>query len=143
MRGEGDKRDDAGLDLSSDSISNTSDVVGALDKEGWRFRWERRLTNVTVGLIVVFYVALLSFIFLSNIRISAGQWYFFIAVRPHTTGDIPIIIALSSIPTLLLIALLRYFHHRPKSGQDESQAPLPISIEAAKELIKATADAMK
>lgn len=53
------------------------------------------------------------------------------------------IVSLSTVPTLLLIALLKYFHHRPKPEQDEPQTALPISVEAAKEIIKATTDAMK
>ncbi|MFK8400046.1 hypothetical protein M2D07_016205 [Pseudomonas sp. BGr12] len=134
---------EASDDLSLGEADNPGLISDYLRKEAWRFRWEKRLTNVTVGLVVVFYLALLGFVFFGNIRVSAGLWYFFAAVRPHTTGDIPIIVSLSSVPTLLLIALLRYFHHRPKSEQDDPQAPLPISVEAAKEIIKATTDAMK
>lgn len=130
-------------DLAGGEAENPGLISDYLKRESWRFRWEKRLTNVTVALILLFYLSLLGFVFLGNIRISAGAWYFFSSVRPHSTGDIPIIVALSTVPTLLLIALLRYFHHRPKSAQDDSQAPLPISIEAAKEIIKATTDAMK
>lgn len=134
---------DTSDDLAGGEADNPGLISDYLKRESWRFRWEKRLTNVTVALIVLFYVSLLGFVFLGNIRISAGAWYFFAAVRPHSTGDIPIIVSLSTVPTLLLIALLRYFHHRPKPDQDESHAPLPISVEAAKEIIKATTDAMK
>lgn len=130
-------------DLSGGEADNPDLISDYLRREAWRFRWEKRLTNVTVGLIVLFYIALLGFVFLGNIRVSAGAWYFFSAVRPHSTGDIPIIVSLSTVPTLLLIALLRYFHYRPKSEPDDLQAPLPISVEAAKAIIKATTDAMK
>ncbi|WP_339506586.1 hypothetical protein [Pseudomonas sp. EA_15y_Pfl1_P102] len=134
---------DTSDDLAGGEADNPGLISDYLRREAWRFRWEKRLTNVTVGLIILFYVSLLGFVFLGNIRVSAGAWYFFNAVRPHSTGDIPIIVSLSTVPTLLLIALLRYFHHRPKSEQDDIQAPLPISVEAAKEIIKATTDAMK
>lgn len=134
---------DTSDDLAGGEADNPGLISDYLKRESWRFRWEKRLTNVTVALIVLFYVSLLGFVFLGNIRISAGAWYFFAAVRPHSTGDIPIIVSLSTVPTLLLIALLRYFHHRPKPDQDDSHAPLPISVEAAKEIIKATTDAMK
>jgi hypothetical protein len=134
---------DSSDDLSLGEADNPDLIKDYLHKEGWRFRWERRLTNVTVALIIIFYLSLLGFVFLGNIRITVGFWYFFASIRPHTTGDIPIIVSLSTVPTLLLIALLRYFHHRPKSNQDDLQTPLPISVEAAKEIIKATTDAMK
>jgi len=130
-------------DLAGGEADNPGLISDYLRRESWRFRWEKRLTTVTVVLILLFYVALLGFVFLGNIRVSVGAWYFFSAVRPHSTGDIPIIVALSTVPTLLLIALLRYFHHRPKSDPDDLQAPLPISVEAAKAIIKATTDAMK
>lgn len=132
-----------GDDLAGGESQDADLVKDLLSREAWRFRWEKRLTNVTVALILIFYVSLLGFVFLGNIRVTVSAWYFFSSVRPHTTGDIPIIIALSSVPTLLLVALLRYFHHRPKSDSDEGQTPLPISVEAAKEIIKATTDAMK
>ncbi|MBA1294821.1 hypothetical protein G7025_15805 [Pseudomonas lurida] len=134
---------DSSDDLSGGEADNPGLISDYLRREAWRFRWEKRLTNVTVALILLFYLALLGFVFLGNIRISAGVWYFFAAVRPHSAGDIPIIVSLSTVPTLLLIALLRYFHHRPKADQDDLQAPLPISVEAAKAIIKATTDAMK
>ncbi|AXQ46724.1 hypothetical protein ACTORR_17785 [Pseudomonas sp. SAR267] len=130
-------------DLSQGEADNVGLVSDYLKRESWRFRWEKRLTNVTVALVITFYIALLGFVFLGNIRLTVGTWYFFTSVKPHSTGDIPIIVALSTVPTLLLIALLRYFHHRPKPEQDDAQAPLPISVEAAKEIIKATTDAMK
>lgn len=130
-------------DLASGEAENPGLIGDFLRKEAWRFRWEKRLTNVTVCLIIIFYLSLLGFVFFGNIRVTVGAWYFFSSVRPHTTGDIPIIVSLSTVPTLLLIALLRYFHHRPKPEQDDIQAPLPISVEAAKEIIKATTDAMK
>ena len=134
---------DASDDLASGEAENPGLIGDFLRKEAWRFRWEKRLTNVTVCLIIIFYLSLLGFVFFGNIRVTVGAWYFFSSVRPHTTGDIPIIVSLSTVPTLLLIALLRYFHHRPKPEQDDIQAPLPISVEAAKEIIKATTDAMK
>ncbi|WP_028631752.1 hypothetical protein [Pseudomonas parafulva] len=130
-------------DLSLGEADNAGIVSDYLRRESWRFRWEKRLTTVTVVLVIIFYVALLGFVFLGNIRISLGSWYLFTSIRPHATGDVPIIVALSTVPTLLLIALLRYFHHRPKPEQDDAQAPLPISVEAAREIIKATTDAMK
>lgn len=134
---------DTSDDLAGGEAENPGLISDYLRKEAWRFRWEKRLTNVTVGLVIVFYVALLLFVFIGNIRITAGFWYFFASVRPHTTGDIPIVVSLSTVPTLLLIALLRYFHHRPKPDAEEDLAPLPLSAEMMKEVIKATADAVK
>lgn len=46
-------------DLSSGEAENPGLISDYLKKEAWRFRWERRLTNVTVGLVIVFYLALL------------------------------------------------------------------------------------
>lgn len=118
-------------------------VTQALEKQAWLFRWERRLTVITTSLILLFYLVLIGFVFLGNFRLTVGSGYFFTSFRPHTTGDIPIIVALSTIPTLLLIALLRYFHYRPRQASEDNQTPLPISVEAARELIKTTTDAMK
>lgn len=134
---------DSSDDLSLGEAANPGLISDYLNKEAWRFRWERRLTSLTVVLVVVFYLALLGFIFLSNIRLSDGTWHFFDSVTPHGTGEIPVIISLATVPTLLLIALLRYFHHRPKPEQDDSHATIPISVEAAREIIRATTDAMK
>lgn len=129
--------------LADGEARDAGEVLQALTKSAWLFRWERRLTVVTTALILLFYLALLGFVFLGNFRLSVGSGYFFTSFRPHTTGDIPIIVALSTIPTLLLIALLRYFHFRPKQAAEDNQTSLPLSIEAARELIKATSDAMK
>lgn len=134
---------DTSDDLSGGEAENLGLISDYLKKEAWRFRWEKRLTTVTVGLVIVFYLALLGFVFFGNIRVTTGFWYFFASVRPHTTGDIPIVVSLSTVPTLLLIALLRYFHHRPKPEQDDDQGPLPLSAEMMKEVIKATADAVR
>ncbi|UZJ58197.1 hypothetical protein OKW98_16470 [Pseudomonas sp. KU26590] len=130
-------------DLAGGEVENPGLISDYLRKEAWRFRWEKRLTTVTIVLVLVFYLALLAFVFIGNIRVTVGFWYFFSSVRPHTTGDIPIVVSLSTVPTLLLIALLRYFHHRPKPEQDDDLAPLPLSAEMMKEVIKATADAVK
>ncbi len=130
-------------DLPFREAGSSGVVWSLLKKEAWRFRWEKRLTTVTISLVIIFYLALLGFVFIGNIRVSIGFWYFFTTVKPHTGAVIPIIVALSTVPTLLLIALLRYFHHRPTPEHDDVQTAVPISVEAAKEIIKATTDAMK
>lgn len=134
---------DVGDDLASGESQDEGLINDYLTKEAWRFAWEKRLTKYTVRLIFIFYIALLGYIFFGNIRLSMGAWYFFVSLKPHSTGDIPIIVSLSTVPTLLLIALLRYFHHRPKPSEDDDLTPIPLSVEAAKELIKATSEAIK
>lgn len=129
-------------DLSFSEADNPGVVWDLLKKEAWRFRWEQRLTIVTISLVIIFYLALLGFVFFGSISVSAGFWYFFTSVKPHSSAVIPIIVALSTVPTLLLVALLRYFHHRPKPEHDDAQTTVPISVEAAKEIIRATTGAM-
>jgi len=56
-------------DLAGGEADNPGLISDYLRRESWRFRWEKRLTTVTVVLILLFYVALLGFVFLGNIRV--------------------------------------------------------------------------
>ncbi len=129
---------DAGPDdLSGGDVaqSEKSDIRGLLEREVWRYRWEQRLTYITLGLIAVFYISLLVFLFVGQFRLTIGNDYWFFATKSHLATDIPIIVALSTIPTLLLIALLKYFHYRERKGDDED-ASLPIGVQALREIVK-------
>ena len=106
-----------------------------LRKELWRYKWEQGLAKLALGLALSFYALLIGFIFLGNGRIAAGTWYFVVSSKPHTVNDIPIILALASIPTILLIALLRYFHHRDKP-LDAQETLLPTSLQTAKDVME-------
>lgn len=110
---------------------------GALDRylkrKIWKHAWERGLAKLALGLIVSFYVLLIGFIFFGNGRIAAGLWYVVISFKPHGVADVPIILALASIPTILMIALLRYFHHNGGS-ESSDDALLPLSAQAAKDV---------
>ncbi|AMS20681.1 hypothetical protein AYK59_11245 [Pseudomonas synxantha] len=124
-----------GEDLSAGESSINSKMLDRyLKKEIWRYSWEQGLAKLAICLILGFYTVLLGFIFLGHFRLVIGKWYFFLSTKPHVVTDVPIILALSSIPTILLIALLRYFHHREKSGID-SDTPLPLSLQSSKDLM--------
>ncbi|WP_313308774.1 hypothetical protein [Stutzerimonas nitrititolerans] len=125
--------EDAG-NLADGEARDPAKVLGVLAKEVWLFRWEKRLTYMSLGIVALFYAVLLGFIFFGHVRMCAGGGMFFFESKPHTVADIPVIVALSTVPTLILIALLRYFHHREKK---ESEEPLPLSAQAAIELVKA------
>ncbi|MGY2375026.1 hypothetical protein ACW9IB_11020 [Pseudomonas sp. SDO524_S393] len=105
-----------------------------LTKEVWRYKWEQGLAKLALGLILSFYALLVGFIFLGNGRIVIGKWYFLISFKSHEVTDLPIILALASIPTILLIALLRYFHYRDKPS-DSQESLLPPSLQTAKDVM--------
>lgn len=68
--------------------------------EHWKFQWTNALSVFVIGVAFVYFIALLVYIF----------------CREHTSyAGIPVILALSSIPTILTIALMRYFHDNGKS----------------------------
>lgn len=68
--------------------------------EHWKFQWTNALSVFVIGVAFVYFVALLIYIF----------------CREHTSyAGIPVLLALSSIPTILTIALMRYFHDNGKS----------------------------
>lgn len=114
-----------------------------LEAEKWRADWQRIVTILAAVVIVIFYVALLGFVFFGNGRITVGEGYFFASFRPHTTADIPIVVSLAAVPTLLLVALLRYFNHRPKEDTDELIPTGSASLDLAKELLKSAVDLIK
>jgi hypothetical protein len=114
-----------------------------LEAEKWRADWQRIVTILAAAVIVIFYIALLGFVFFGNGRITVGEGYFFASFRPHTTADIPIVVSLAAVPTLLLVALLRYFNHRPKGDSDEFIPTGSASLDLAKELLKSAVDLIK
>lgn len=114
-----------------------------LETERWRSEWQRIVTILAVVVIVIFYAALLGFVFFGNGRMTLGDGYFFASFRPHTTADIPIVVSLAAVPTLLLVALLRYFNHRPKEDNDELVPTGSASLDLAKELLKSAVDLIK
>lgn len=120
--------------LADGEARDPENALAILTKEAWLFRWEKRLTYLSLGVVGLFYLVLLGFIFLGHVRICVGGGVFFFESKPHVVADIPVIVALSTVPTLILIALLRYFHHREKK---ESEEPLPLSAQTAIELVKA------
>jgi hypothetical protein len=126
------------FDLSAGDADD-KDIRLLLKKDAWLFRWERRLTRFTLCLIAAFYICLLAFIFIGHFRFTWGSDYWFVSSRPHLVSDIPIIVALSTVPTLLLIALLRYFHHRDGKKGDDDISPIPMSAQALAEILKAVA----
>lgn len=128
-------RDDE-YDLSAGEADD-KDVRSLLKKDAWLYKWERRLTIFTLCLVGVFYFCLLAFIFIGHFRFTMGTDYWFFSSKPHLVSDIPIIVALSTVPTLLLIALLRYFHHRDGRKNDDESSTIPMSAKALSELFKA------
>lgn len=114
-----------------------------LDAERWRSTWQKIITVIAVVVVVIFYLALLGFVFFGNGRITVGENYWFVSMRPHTTADIPIVVSLAAVPTLLLIALLRYFNHRDKVSDDDGATTGSASLDLAKELVKAAVELTK
>jgi hypothetical protein len=137
--------------MTEDDINNLADgdardfslARRTLDAEKWRSDWQRIITILASVVIVVFYAALLGFVFFGNGRMTFGEHYWFVSFRPHTTADIPIVVSLAAVPTLLLIALLRYFNHRPKETEDELTPSGSASLDLAKELLKTAVDLIK
>ncbi|WP_313105024.1 hypothetical protein [Stutzerimonas nitrititolerans] len=104
-----------------------------IERQIWKHEWERRLARLALCLVIGFYVLLVGFIFLGNGRIVVGLWYIVVSFKPHGVADVPIILALASIPTILMIALLRYFHHNGGSDS-KGESLLPLSAQAAKDV---------
>ncbi|WP_431145058.1 hypothetical protein [Pseudomonas alvandae] len=133
--------DDSNL---ADGSARDFDLVHrTLKAERWRADWQRRVTILTVCVVVVFYVALLGFVFFGNGRITVGENYWFLSLRPHTTADIPIVVSLAAVPTILLVALLRFFNHRAKEPEDEFGTTGSASLDLAKELVKSAVELTK
>lgn len=125
--------DEANGLAGGESQSDPAAVDRYLQRQLWKHEWERGLAKLALCLIIGFYALLVGFIFFGNGRIVVGLWYVVISFKPHGVADVPIILALASIPTILMIALLRYFHHNGGSdGKDESL--LPLSAQAAKDV---------
>ena len=126
-------QDDEGLAGGKSSV-NEGLLSRYLEKELWRFKWEQGLAKLALVLALSFYVLLIGFIFLGNGRIAMGKWYLVVSFKSHAVTDVPIILALASIPTILLIALLRYFHHRDKPAESQ-ESLLPPSLQTAKDVM--------
>lgn len=137
--------------MNGDDIPNLADgdardfglAQRTLQSEKWRSDWQKIVTVLASVVIVVFYFALLGFVFFGNGRMTVGQDYWFVSFRPHTTSDIPIVVTLAAVPTLLLVALLRYFNHRPKATDDDLAPTGSASLDLAKELLKSAVDLIK
>ncbi len=126
---------DQGSDLSDgESTVNPKALKRYLGREIWRHQWERGLAILALCVSLFFYTVLIGFIFLGHFRFVSGPGYWIFSSKPHVVTDVPIIIALSTIPTILLIALLRYFHHRDKPS-DDSESLVPPSLQVAKEVM--------
>ncbi|WP_275628992.1 hypothetical protein [Pseudomonas sp. 273] len=125
--------DDQGLAEGESSVDPRI-LQNYLRKEIWRFEWEQKLARRAMQLVGFFYLMLVGFIFLGNGRFVFGKWYVVLSFKSHAATDIPIILALASIPTVLLIALMRYFHHREKASEGQD-SPLPLSMQTAKDLL--------
>jgi len=125
--------EDGGLAGGESSI-NENLLSRYLEKELWRFKWEQGLAKLALGLALFFYSLLVAFILIEKGRIAMGKWYFVASFKSHTVTDLPIILALASIPTILLIALLRYFHHRDKPSEAQ-ETLLPASLQTAKDVM--------
>lgn len=124
------------------NIKSRRNVNFALEKERWRFGWEKKLTIFVVIAVAVFYSSLLLFITIGHFRMTVGSGYYFFSTKPHAITDIPVIVALSTIPTVILIALLRYFHYREKKA-DGDETSLGPSADAIKEIAKAVSEIAK
>jgi hypothetical protein len=84
----------------ADGVARDFSLVNrTLEAERWRARWQRIVNALAVLAVIVFYVALLGFVFLGNGRLSVGDGYWFLSFRPHTTADIPIVVSLAAVPT--------------------------------------------
>lgn len=137
--------------MSDDESNNLADgdardfglARRTLDTEKWRSDWQRKITILAAVVIVVFYISLLCFVFIGNGRIIVGADYWFVSLRPHTTADIPIVVSLAAVPTLLLIALLRYFNHRTREPEEDGLSTGSATLDLAKELVKAAVELTK
>lgn len=92
----------ASADISGGSPTDKQKnlINSKLKWEHWKFQWTNALSMFVLGVAFVYFIALLVYIF----------------CREHTSyAGIPVILALSSIPTILTIALMRYFHDNGKS----------------------------
>lgn len=126
--------------MSSDEVpeSGARYTKGLLEDLVARRRWLYVITTVAVVFVIVFFVALLYFIFCGSLRNSAwiwsiddGQWL--------ALADIPIIVALSTIPTLILMALLRHYLAKDARKQEEEEGDAlssSLALQVCREALK-------
>lgn len=91
-----------------------------LQHERWKRGFAKKLTRGVAALIGIMVLALLCYVF--------GY--------EHELADIPAIVALSAIPTILTIGLMRYFLPRePELPEEDESAQFP-QIEMARQVVQ-------
>lgn len=130
-------------DLLSGESKSALDVKFALEKEWWRFRWAQRLTVLTVTVIAGFYLLLVAFILCRHFTLTFGTGYWFFSTSAFQLTDTPVLFVLTTVPTLLLIAALKYFHGSEKTPQPSEPIPLPLNGQMLAEVIKAAGSIAK
>lgn len=130
---------EASEDLAGGEVAPRTRQVTSkvLEKEVARQWWATFLSWLTVAIVVVFYACLLLFIFCGHIWGMAGWPGPLACSAPHTLVEMPIILVLSTIPTLLLIALLRHYHSdTKKSDGNPRMEASPLAVQLFKEAIR-------
>lgn len=128
-----------GNDMSGDEVPE-KDVRYArrvLEDQVWRRRWVNVITGIAVTFVIVFFSALLYFIFSGSLR--NASWIWSVADGPwFALADIPIIVALSTIPTLILMALLRHYHPGDESRKhaEEDAVSSSLALQVCREALK-------
>lgn len=130
-------------DLLGGESSFAEEVGFALDKERWRFLWAQRLTLVVIGVIAIFYLLLVVFILCRHFTLTVGTGYWFFSTSPFRLTDTPVLFVLTTIPTLLLIAVLKYFHYNEKAKPDAEPSSISLNGQMMTEVIKAVGSVAK
>lgn len=109
-----------------------------LRRERHRTTITRWLGWISIVLVVVFYLCLLYFLFWGGLRHEAWIWSVTDGAR-FALSDLPDIVVLSMVPTLILITLLRHYRVQPagqESKDDKDDSVSPLAMQLCKELIK-------
>lgn len=126
-------------DMAGGAVSPASNTLTSLlvKRERWRHRWAVGLAWLSVAIVVLFYCCLLVFIFCGHLWFSFALQNPRVFSMPHTLAEAPIILALSTIPTLILIALLRFFHVNDRKKEEDAGVQSPVLVQACRELLSA------
>lgn len=129
------------LDLSAGEVPSQDRKVTneILKREQRRNAITYCLAWISIVLVLLFYGCLLCFLFWGGLRNEAWIWSVTDGAR-FALSDLPIIVVLSTVPTLILITMLR--HYRVQNSERESvdtkdDAMSPLTVQLCREVVKA------
>jgi len=129
-----DPQDSTEIDIPEKALKAGS---GDLGDSVFDMQVKKCLVWITIAASFIMLAALLVFVFC--VRFCSGE---------HTLYDIPVILALSAVPTTLLIILIRYYHRRPNDqkediAQEHDTIALTPQLNIAADALKLISDTAK